>query len=173
MIGAVNRISDYLNRTCRVAAVGFLAAMTLLVLFQVAARYVFQSVPVWTEEVARWCMVWGCLLGATVAFRADSDPRLFQPPLRGSRLWVCGAFWVRTATTVLFLGPVLWHSDRYIARMMGRTAETLEIPLGYVSLIIPVMVAVIFVHLAARVVTSKGGVEPAPPGSFGGAEPDR
>jgi TRAP-type transport system small permease protein len=170
MIRVANLISFWLDRLCRIGAVTFLSAMLLLVLFQVAARYIFQSVPVWTEELARWCMVWGGLLGATIAFRIDADPRLFMPPRKGSRLWICGAFWLRTLTTIIFLGPVLWFSDRYIIRMMGRTAETMDISLGYVSLAIPVMALVIFVHLVARIVTSKGGLEPARPGAFGGQE---
>ena len=54
--------------------------MVVLVMFQVLARYVFRAVPVWTEEAARYCMVWGGLFGATVAFHGDLDPRLIQPP---------------------------------------------------------------------------------------------
>lgn len=167
MIRLASKISFCLDRICRISAVGFLAVMLLLVLFQVVARYIFQGVPVWTEELARWCMVWGGLLGATVAFRIDSDPRLFQPPLKGPRIWVCSAFWIRTGVVIVFLGPVLWHSDRYIARMMGRTAETMEIPLGYVSLAIPVMVVVILIHLIARIVISRGGLQPPRPDAFG------
>jgi TRAP-type C4-dicarboxylate transport system permease small subunit len=169
MVRAANLISDWLDRFCRIAAGGFLTVMLLLILFQVVARYIFQSVPVWTEEMARWCMVWGGLLGATLAFRIDADPRLFQPPLKGSRIWVCSAFWLRTGMVIVFLGPVLWYSDRFIARMMARTAETMEIPLGWVSLAIPVMVLVIFIHLAARIVTSRGGLEPPRPDAFGGS----
>jgi TRAP-type C4-dicarboxylate transport system permease small subunit len=172
MITLANRISYWLDYICRISAVGFLSTMLLIVLLQIVGRYIFQSVPVWTEEMARWCMVWGGLLGATVAFRVDADPRLFQPPRHGSRIWVCSAFWIRTLMVIIFLGPVLWHSDRYISRMMGRTAETIGIPLGYVSLAIPVMALVILVHLAARIVISKGGIEPPGSSSFGGSEPE-
>jgi len=172
MIRLAYRISYWLDRACRISAVGFLAVMLLLVLLQVVARYIFQTAPAWTEELARWCMVWGGLLGATVAFRVDADPRLFQPPRHGNRAWVCSAFWLRTMMVIMFLGPVLWHSDRYIMRMMKRTAEIIEIPLGYVSLAIPVMVGVIFIHLVARIIVSKGGIEPPESSAFGGAEPE-
>jgi len=73
-------VSYGLDRFCRATAVGFLSLMLLLVLFQVVARYIFQAVPVWTEEAARYSMIWGGLFGATVAFRGDLDPRLIQPP---------------------------------------------------------------------------------------------
>lgn len=80
MLRAIHLISFELDRFCRAAASGFLGLMLLLVLFQVLARYIFQVVPVWTEEAARYCVVWGGLFGTTVAFRDDRDPRLIQPP---------------------------------------------------------------------------------------------
>jgi len=167
MIRALSGFSYWLDKVCRTASCGFLATMLILVLFQVVARYIFQGVPVWTEELARWCMVWGGLLGATVAFKVDADPRLLQPPTKGSRVWIFSAFWLRSIATVIFLGPVLWHSDKFIARLMHRIAEAVEIPLGYVSLAVPIMVTVIFIHLAVRIIESKGGLEPAAPGSIG------
>ena len=57
MITALTKASLAVDRICRASAVGFFAAMLVIVLFQVVARYIFQSVPVWTEELARYCMV--------------------------------------------------------------------------------------------------------------------
>ncbi len=148
---AIQWISYGLDQACRAAAVGFLSLMLLLVLFQVIARYIFQAVPVWTEEAARYCMVWGGLLGATVAFRSNQDPRLIQPPTRGSPAWILSAFLLRTIAVVVFLGPVLYHSGRFLARGMHRTSEGLEIPLGLVTAAVPIAVVVIFVHVLARV----------------------
>ena len=84
MYRALNTASYYLDRVCRVCAASFFITMIVLVIFQVIARYVFRAVPVWTEEAARYCMVWGGLLGATIAFRADVDPRLIPPPVSRS-----------------------------------------------------------------------------------------
>jgi len=154
---AVTRISLALDRLCREAAVGFFAAMLVLVLFQVVARYIFRTVPVWTEEAARYCMVWGGLLGATAAFKADSEPRLIQPPQAGPRWWINSAAWLRGAATVIFLGPVLYHSERFIARGLGRTTEALGIPAAWVTLAVPAAVAVIFFHLLARLLGAWAG----------------
>ena len=52
-------VSYGIDRFCRAAGIGFLSLMMLLVLFQVLARYIFQAVPVWTEDAARYCMIWG------------------------------------------------------------------------------------------------------------------
>jgi len=151
---AIALFSYGLDRFCRGAAVGFLSLMLLLVLFQVLARYIFQVVPVWTEEAARYCMIWGGLFGATVAFRGDLDPRLIQPPSSGSKAWIAGATWLRGVATVVFLGPVLYHSDRFLARSLHRISEALEVPMAWMTIAVPLVVVIIFIHLLARLTGS-------------------
>jgi hypothetical protein len=97
-------------------------------------------------------MIWGGLFGATVAFRSDKDPRLVQPPATGSKVWVISATWLRTIATVIFLGPVLFHSDRFLARGLHRISEGLEVPLAFITVAVPLTVVIIFVHLVARLV---------------------
>ncbi len=150
MLQFLNSVSQAVDRFCRSAAVGFFSAMLVIVLFQVLARYLFQSAPVWTEELARYCMVWGGFLGATAAFKGDLDPRLIQPPSSGNRFWVLGAFCIRAAGTVIFLGPVLYFSDRFLARTWVRSTEALEIPTALVTCSVPLMVCIIFFHLLVR-----------------------
>ena len=145
-------VSYELDRICRAASVGFLALMLMLVLFQVLARYIFQSVPVWTEEAARYCMIWGGLFGATVAFKTDWDPRLIQPPKSGPKTWIFSAAWLRACATVLFLGPVLYHSDRFLLRGLHRISDGLEVPMAYITIAVPLSIVIIFVHLIARLI---------------------
>jgi len=148
----ISRMSTALDRVCLRAAMGFLTAMLLLVLFQILARYIFRAAPVWTTEAARYCMVWGGLLGVTAAFKSDQDPRLFKPPQSGPRLWIVTAHWLRAFATIAFLGPVLYYSDRFLIRTWHRTSDALEIPLFWVTLAVPVAVVVIFFHLLAKLI---------------------
>lgn len=149
--------SDRLDRFCRWTAVGFFSVMLILVIFQVIARYLFQSVPVWTEEAARYCMVWGGLLGATAAFKAESDPRLIHPPKSGSRVKIVAATWIRAIAVVVFLGPVLYHSDKFLMRSWHRTSEALGISIAWVTLAVPAAVAIILFHLAAKLLEAGSG----------------
>jgi len=152
--------SDRLDRFCRGAAVGFFSAMLILVIFQVVARYIFKSVPVWTEEAARYCMVWGGLLGATAAFKAEADPRLIHPPKSGPRLKIAAAAWVRAIAVVVFLGPVLYHSDKFMMRTWHRTSEALGISIAWVTLAVPTAFAIILFHLMAKMIESGTGRPP-------------
>ncbi|HDK27740.1 MAG TPA: TRAP transporter small permease [Candidatus Atribacteria bacterium] len=45
----------------------FLSTMMLSVFLQVLARYVFRWSLPWPEELARYCFIWGSLLGAGIA----------------------------------------------------------------------------------------------------------
>lgn len=152
-------VSDGLDRLCRLGAIASFAAMISFVSIQVVARYVFQSPPTWTEELARFSMVWGGLLGATIAFKARFDPVLIQLSDGGSR-WIALAMRLICAAAVLiFLAPVLFYSlfdanldpaRGFLGRSAQRTADTLGFPMIYVALAVPVAALVILIHLAAR-----------------------
>ncbi|TEU00781.1 MAG: TRAP transporter small permease [Candidatus Stahlbacteria bacterium] len=70
-------------------ASAFLSIMMLSVFLQVLARYVFHWSLPWPEELARYCFIWGSLLGAGIALERrklhDIDivvnqlPKIVQP----------------------------------------------------------------------------------------------
>jgi TRAP-type transport system small permease protein len=152
----ITRISASLDRICSTTAVVFFTGMLLLVILQVIARYIFRAVPVWTEEAARYCMVWGGLLGATVAFRGNVDPRLFKPPTAGPPAWIASARWLRALCTAVFLGPVLYHSDTFLQRTWQRTTDAIGVPTAFITVAVPLSIAVIFFHLLARLIDPAG-----------------
>ncbi len=146
------RLSDRLDRLCRSGGIAFFTLMILLVLLQIVARYIFRSVPTWTEEAARYCMVWGGLLGATAAFKSGQDPKMVPPPEGRSRGVTVFAFWLRALSTLIFLGPVLYFSDAFIRRAWYRNTEALGISSAFVTIAVPLAAAVIIFHLLVKIV---------------------
>lgn len=62
----LNRLSTVLTTLIG----GILAALTIVVTFQVLGRYVpFIPRPLWTEEISRWLLAWMVFLGASIALR--------------------------------------------------------------------------------------------------------
>jgi TRAP-type C4-dicarboxylate transport system permease small subunit len=47
---------------------GIMVALLVIVLMQIASRYIFNSSLSWTEEAARYLMIWGVLLGVSLAY---------------------------------------------------------------------------------------------------------
>ena len=65
----LTRLNAALHRATCVAAIGLLAAIFVVMLLQIAFRYVLNAPLVWTEEAARYLYIWACYLGAAVALR--------------------------------------------------------------------------------------------------------
>lgn len=154
----IDGVSRRLDRLALVGAVGAVLVMLGAAGWQVIARYVLAQPPVWTEELARFSMVWGGLLGASCAFRAMSDPTLFPNAL--DRRDGVGKLYaiVRAFGVLAFISPILWYSAfglnnalgrGYIGRLMGRQAETMDVPMVVFGIAIPVAFTLILLHLIA------------------------
>lgn len=62
----VSRVSEQL---VRYVLVGMVAVMTLIIIVQVFLRYLFLYSLSWSEEVARYLMIWVSFLGASLALK--------------------------------------------------------------------------------------------------------
>lgn len=158
MARALVALSDALDRLCRRAASFGIVLMLTLIAIQVVARYVLSSPPAWTEEGARYAMVWAGFLGAAVAYRQRLDPTLVALAVfeTGALRALGGA--LRAVATLIFLAPIWWYSffgpngdpmRGYLARSSGRSTEALGIPMIWFAAALPVAITVIFVHVGA------------------------
>jgi TRAP-type C4-dicarboxylate transport system permease small subunit len=68
----MDRIKRWLNRLdtpFEYLGVGLLAAMVLIVTWQVFSRAIFNAAPRWSEEVSLILMIWVAFLGIAIGFR--------------------------------------------------------------------------------------------------------
>ena len=176
MAAVLDRLSDALDRLCRWGALAGVVAMVVLIGIQVFARYVLRDPPGWTEEGARYAMVWAGLLGATLAFRRRTDPVLTSLAVFESGAGRVIAEAMRAVATLLFLGPIGWFcvfgpgfdvSRGYVGRSLARATESMGITMAWFTIALPLAIAVIFVHLAAGAARSRapGGQDDPAPGS--------
>ena len=63
------RLAGALDRWTCALCVALFAAILVVMILQVAFRYVLNSPLTWTEELARILYIWACYLGAPVALR--------------------------------------------------------------------------------------------------------
>lgn len=155
---AIDQLSLWLMRIALVIAVLAVVAMLGAAGWQVIARYLLAQPPAWTEELARFCMVWGGLLGASCAYRLKSDPTLFPDALKaeGARGQVFAV--LRSLGVLAFVLPILWFcvfgpgnniARGYLARLAGRQAETMDLPMMVFGIAIPIAFTFILVHVLA------------------------
>ena len=162
----LDRLSARIDRVAMLLAVAALGIMLGAALWQTVARYMFNSPPIWTEELARRAMVWAGMLGASCAFRAGANPTLFPGmlPIRGGIGAVLSL--TRAAGVLLFVGPVLWFcvfapgmniARGFLGRSLERQAEMLGVPMIWFTAAVPVALAIILIHMLALLATELAG----------------
>lgn len=115
-----------------------LGGMTLIVLLGVFFRYILKAPLPWSEELARYLMVWGASLGAFVAFKEGSHigVTLIMDRFRGR----IGIFLKRVSQmiVIIFMAIVVKEGIVLVFKLKGQTSTAMEIPMGWAYMAIPV-----------------------------------
>jgi TRAP-type C4-dicarboxylate transport system permease small subunit len=155
---AASGLSQMTDRIADVTAIVAIAVLVGVVMLQVLARYVFQSPPPWTEELARYAMIWAGLIGATMSFKRRFDPALFSAAPKTPWLATLAGL-IQSLTVLVYLLPILWFSffgpnmnfkRGFLLRHSRITSETMDFSTFWVAVAVPIMIVFILIHLAAR-----------------------
>lgn len=116
---------DWIDVSFAFASGILMVAMSALVVYCVAARYVFNAPPIWSEDVPRLLFVWMTYIGAVVATRRDTNIKVTflveKLPLR-PQLALDAAM---TAMVVAILLALAWYSLPVIElNLPGRMLST-------------------------------------------------
>ena len=115
-----------------------LITMLVLVLVQVAARFIFKSPVAQTDELSRYAMVWSALLGASIATRKKSHVAVtILVDKLPARLQTLARYLVHLAMAVFFI-LLTWQGIKLIGVSMTQNSSTLPIKMGHVMLILPI-----------------------------------
>lgn len=151
------RAIDRMNVVLRHAVGAMLGVMVLIVGLQIVVRFVLPrlgiilSVP-WSEELARYLMVWCIFLGAAVAARAgaliavDTLPDSL-PPRWGDRVRL-----LALAVTIGFFGLLIWLGWRWVEFGETETSTVLNLPMAWVYLSLPTGACFAIVNIVAFVI---------------------
>ena len=151
-MGKIASADRYFNLISRWITISFMLVMTVSVFYGVICRYVFRSAPFWTEEVARFMMVWVALIGAAVAFRRrehvglDFVVNLIFP--RKSRRWVV---LFNDVMTLIFFGFTIYYGFKFAAQgyKIASPATGMRMFIPYAG--IPVGCAFCFLQVALNI----------------------
>lgn len=145
-------LRERVDRVVEGAVFLLLAAMVINVTWQVFTRFVLRSPSPWTEELARFLLIWSGLLGACVAWRRNLHLaiRLFardsaEPPP-----------WARTVTLAATAGFALSVLGVGGLRLVTLTLQleqrsaALGWALGWVYLAVPISGAILLFYIVAE-----------------------
>lgn len=138
LIRPLNTFNGFFTGIGRNVGMTLVALMTAIILIQVFFRYVLGNALSWSEEIARFMMVWLTFLIAPVAYHKglnvsmDTVSSLFK-----------GRFGtiVQLVVNLLIMAMVmvlLWKSFGMIERGMNLRASTVNIKVAFIYLVMPI-----------------------------------
>lgn len=146
------KISDWLNRVCEIALIVILSAMAIVVFMQVLFRYVLHLPLFWTEEFARYCLVWASLLGAAIALKRQEHIAvtffLEHFPQRFTGLLTT----VGRISVALILGVMIWGGVKLVWVTSAQISPALRIPMAVPYLALPIGSAVMLFHMISFII---------------------
>ena len=154
-------VTHHLIRLCdrlRWAAKGLLvvsgAAMSVIVMLQIIFRFVIFIPLPWSEELARYLMIWTGMVGSFVALR---EGRHIGVTMVVDRLPPRAATWVSVfvqAATILFLVILAQQGLALTLVNLSQLSPAMRIPMFYPYLAVPVGAALMIVELTAGILQS-------------------
>ena len=118
-----------------------MVVLVLDVLWQVASRYIMKEPSSWTDELAGYLLIWVGLFGAAYAtgkgdhLAIDLLPRKLKPSRRKYLYLLINGLIAAFALIVLIVGGARLV---YITFKLNQVSSALEIPVGYVYLVLPI-----------------------------------
>ncbi|WP_245980559.1 TRAP transporter small permease [Flagellimonas lutimaris] len=118
-----------------------LAAMVLDVVWGVFTRYLLESQSSWTDELARFLLVWLSILGAAYAsgrklhIAIDLWPQNLDPKKKNYLNLIVHSMVLLFAVLVFLIGGLRYV---YISFALGQTSPALQLPIGFVNMVLPI-----------------------------------
>jgi TRAP-type C4-dicarboxylate transport system permease small subunit len=133
-----NLLLRALRHPLETAVCGLLIAMTTVVFSQVVARYVFEAPLSWSEELARFLLMWLSMLSAAYAFKTKSHfaLRVVVGKLSKSAQRIMAQF--VHGVVAIFFAILLYFSIVFVNGVEGHIAPALQISMQipYASIVI-------------------------------------
>jgi TRAP-type transport system small permease protein len=148
-------IIDFVDKGLRAISALCLLVLSTLVVFQVISRYGWGSVPLFTEETARYAMIWMALLAAAIGVRDAAHIRIdFVPSILGAVSPVALRA-LNVALDVISLAvflTLLWFGIDSMIFAAGQTSDGMQIPLSYPYSVLPISFFFASVFAVLRIV---------------------
>lgn len=142
----MEKLKQRIDRTTEVSLIFLMGLLVVDVLWQVASRYVLKDPSSFTDELARYLLIWLTLIGSAYATgkKLHLAIDLLPQKLKGFNAIILDKFIylliLAFAVAVMIIGGARLV---YISFALGQLAATLQISLAYVYISLPVSGALI------------------------------
>lgn len=143
-------IDRRLTGAASLVACGLLAFISLLGLWQVAARFVFNQPSTWTEEAMRRLLVWCVMLGIVLAFRRGALVSVDLALRKARGAWRGRLRGFITASGLCYLAVLLYFGIDLTWRVRFQSFAAMEMSMAWAYAALPVGAALCIVAVLAN-----------------------
>lgn len=152
----MRKLLNHLDRILAVFLMLLMAAIVIDVTWQVLSRFIVGKPSSFTEEIARFLLVWIGVLGAAYAFRTHAHLGLdlvtnklpFEKRVRADVVAQLVSF--AFAASVLVYGGIKLVQ---LQLMLGQTSAALQVKMGYIYSVIPLAGVLICIYAIDNIIT--------------------
>jgi C4-dicarboxylate transporter, DctQ subunit len=155
----LQKINHFLNYLEEYVGVASLIFTSLLVFVQVVLRYVFNYSLSWSEEIARYLIVWFVFIGSSIAVRekahATMDALVTYLPIKGKKIFSI----IANLISIVFCVFLIWSGSGIVTSVIefGSVTPSTGLPMFIPYLAIPVgasLMAIRFLQLLVQDIKS-------------------
>lgn len=136
----MEKAKQILDNLLEKAVIFLMAAIVITIVWQVVSRYIFNSPSEFTDELSRYLLIWVGILGAAYVTGAKGHiaidffvQKFFPKRIKQNEIFIQTSI-LLFAITVLIIGGVRLV---YITLSLGQISSSLQIPLGFVYMVLP------------------------------------
>jgi len=142
-------MKEKLDKVLGTSIVILMGLMVINVTWQVVSRYIFGDPSSWTDEVARYLLVWLGLLGAAYVSGRNGHLAIDILPskLQGKKARMLQYF--IHSVIILFAAIVMVAGGGnlvYITEILDQRTATLQVPLSWIYLMIPISGLMVMIY---------------------------
>jgi TRAP-type C4-dicarboxylate transport system permease small subunit len=145
-VANLHSISRFLNRWIEYLLFGLGFSMAVIVAVQVFFRYVLNQSLFWSEELARFMLVWLTFLGASVAYYRGVHPGIDMLFTRLSAGWQRVVAVIVHLICIAFFGVMIVYGIQFSYFVRLQISPALYLPKWIIFAVIPVSGAILLVH---------------------------
>ena len=138
LIRAVEAFNRWLLASCRWGVVLLVAAITVIVALGVFFRFVLNNSLPWTEEVAKFVMVWLAFIGAPVVLKEGGHIAIDFIPSRLPSSVGHAALMLIQVIVMVVLAVLVFQGWALAWNALPQIATTVDVSLFYIFLAVPI-----------------------------------
>ena len=134
----VKKILDTIDRATDTLCLVFMSVGFVITFFHIIGRYILKTPIFYSEELARYCFIWACMLGASVVNRNDEHTSVnyFTTLLpKRAQGWL---YIGRELVIVLLLAALIYYGVALSVKMNTVRSAAMEISWSFIYMALPV-----------------------------------